>query len=79
MLLPNFTEIMTDMAPSALRRVSEGSFEARCGRCQRFSLPVEAVGSEHAWSELIKEGWTWYTSPVTGTGCASCIECLKTS
>ncbi len=79
MLLPTSMDVMTGLAPSSLRRLSARRFEARCGRCLRFSLPVEAVGPEHAWSELIKEGWTWYTSPGGGTGCASCMECLKAS
>lgn len=60
-----------------IRRLSEGSFEAQCGRCLRFSFRVDAVSPEHAWSELIKAGWTWHTSSVEGTRYASCLECLK--
>jgi hypothetical protein len=62
-----------------IRRRSEGSFEARCGWCLRFSFPVEAVSPEHAWSKLINEGWTWYTSRVGGTRYASCLACMKAS
>jgi hypothetical protein len=62
-----------------IRRLSEGSFEAQCCRCLRFSSPVDAVSPEHAWSVLIKAGWTWYTSSVGGTHYASCIECLKST
>jgi|HubBroStandDraft_4_1064222.scaffolds.fasta_scaffold156507_3 hypothetical protein len=65
------------LVPSSLWRLSDGSFEAQCGRCLRFSFPVVAVSLEHAWSELINEGWTWYTSGVGGTRYASCIQCLK--
>jgi hypothetical protein len=63
--------------PSSLRRLLDGSFEAQCGRCLRFSFPVVAVSLEHAWSELMKEGWTWYASGVRSTRYASCLECLK--
>ena len=63
--------------PSSLRRLSDGSFEAQCGRCLRFSFPVIAISLEHAWSELIKDGWTGYMSGVGGTRYASCIQCLK--
>jgi hypothetical protein len=77
MLLPKSTEIMTDLAPAALRRLSEGSFEVWCGRCMRFSVPIEAVGAQHAWSELIKEGWTWCASAGNGAGGPMCMECLK--
>jgi hypothetical protein len=68
---------MMGLASSSLRLLSKGSFEAQCGKCLKFSVPVDAVGSEHAWSELLKEGWTWYASPEGGSGYASCIECLK--
>jgi hypothetical protein len=68
------------LALASLRQLSAGSFEARCGRCQRFSAPVDALGLDHAWSELLKAGWTWYTSPVVGaTGYASCLACLRAS
>ncbi len=79
MFLPKSTEIMTDLAPAGLRRLSKGSFEVRCGRCMRFSVPMEAVGAEHAWSELIKEGWTWCASAGADDGGALCMECLKAS
>jgi len=79
MLLPKSTEIMTDLAPAALRRLSEGFFQVRCGRCTRCSVPMEAVGAQHAWSELIKEGWTWCASAGDGAGGALCMECLKAS
>jgi hypothetical protein len=71
--------LMMVPAASSLRVLSAGSFEAQCGKCRRFSHPVDAVGREHAWSELLREGWTWYTSPLGGTGYASCIECLTHS
>jgi hypothetical protein len=61
-----------------VRRRSEGSYEAQCGRCLRFGSPVEAVSPEHAWSKMIKEGWTWYVSLV-GTRHASCFGCMKAS
>jgi hypothetical protein len=70
---------MMGLAPSSLRVLSEGSFEARRGKCLRLSLPVDAIGPEHAWSELVKDGWTWYTDPLQGVGYASCLECLKVS
>jgi|HubBroStandDraft_1064217.scaffolds.fasta_scaffold484809_2 hypothetical protein len=62
-----------------LRQLSEGSYEAQCGTCLRFSSPVDAVSAEHAWSELIKRGWTWHTKGVGGTRYASCLECLRAS
>jgi hypothetical protein len=64
--------------PPPLRLLSKGSFVAQCGKCLRFSHPVDAIGPEHAWSELLKFGWTWYTTPAGGTGYA-CLECLKAS
>ncbi len=65
------------LVPASLRRLFDGSFEAQCGRCLRFSFPVVAVSLEHAWSELMKEGWTWYTNGVRSIRYASCLECLK--
>jgi hypothetical protein len=69
--------LVMGLASSSLRLLSKGSFEAQCGRCLQCSLPVDAVCSEHAWSELLKDGWTWHVSPAGDTGYASCIECLK--
>jgi hypothetical protein len=71
--------LMMGVAPSSLRALSKGSFEATCGRCFRLSHPVDAMGPEHAWSELIKDGWTWHTGPVEGAGYTSCLECLRVS
>jgi len=65
------------LVPSSLRRLSDGSFEAQCGRCLRFSFPVVAVSVDHAWSELIKEGWTWYKSAAGDAHYASCLGCLR--
>ncbi len=67
------------LAASSLRRLSEGSFEAQCGKCLRFSLPVDGLGPEHAWSELVRGGWTWCWNPVRGSGFPCCLECLKAS
>jgi hypothetical protein len=77
MRLPNLADVMTGLAPSSLQRLSGSAFEARCGRCLRSSGPVEAVGREHAWSELIKEGWTWAAVPMGGKGHALCMDCFK--
>jgi bacterioferritin-associated ferredoxin len=63
--------------PSSLRRLSGGSFEAQCGKCLRRSLPVDAVGFEHAWNELVKDGWTLYTSVVGRIVGMSCLACLN--
>jgi hypothetical protein len=68
-----------DLAPSCVCMLSEGFFAAQCSNCLRFSLPVNAIGPEHAWSELLKEGWTWQKSPVRGSGHASCLQCLRAS
>lgn len=70
---------MMGIANSSVRLVSENAFEARCGKCLRLSPPVNALGPEHAWTELLKTGWTWCTSPVGEIGYASCLECLKAS
>jgi hypothetical protein len=67
------------LAPSCVRLLSEGSFNAQCAKCLRFSLPVNAVGPEHAWSELLKEGWTWCVSAEAGGSHASCLDCLRAS
>jgi hypothetical protein len=85
MFLTNITEFRVNtepqemLIPSSVRRLSEGSFDAECGKCLRRSLPVDAVGPEHAWSELRKDGWTSYTSPVGRTGGISCLSCLSAS
>jgi hypothetical protein len=52
-----------------LNLVDHGRFEAQCCQCQRFSLPVVAVGLEHAWTQLLKTGWTWQD------GNGLCPEC----
>jgi hypothetical protein len=67
------------MAPSALRMIEQGLFVARCGKCQKCSLPVAALGPDHAWSELLKQGWTWYWCPARNTHLASCLQCLRAS
>jgi hypothetical protein len=80
--LPSITEVLVNTEPQeiphSLRLLSKGSFAAQCGKCMRLSLPVDAIGPEHAWSELLKLGWTWYTTPAGGHG-YSCLECLKAS
>jgi len=65
------------LAPSCVRVLSEGSFDTQCAECLMFSLPVDAIGPEHAWSELLKEGWTWHAASVRGNGHASCLNCLR--
>jgi hypothetical protein len=77
MRLPNLLDVMTGLAPTSLRRLSKGTFEARCGRCFRLSGPVVAVGREHAWSQLIKHGWTWAAVPMGDTGHALCMDCFE--
>jgi hypothetical protein len=74
-----FLAPMMGLAPSSLRQLSAGAFEAQCGKCQRLSAPIDALGREHAWSELLKAGWTWYTSPLGVPSYASCLACLRAS
>jgi hypothetical protein len=66
-----------DLGSSCVRMLSEGSFDAQCCRCLKFSPPVNAIGLEHAWNELLKQGWTFHTSAVRGSGRASCLACLR--
>jgi hypothetical protein len=60
-------------------KVNSGSFVAQCGRCLRLSRRVDAVSAEHAWSELLRDGWTWYADPLAATRYASCLDCLRRS
>jgi len=38
--------------------LEDGSFEAQCNRCTTASS-APGVSEEHAWSVLLKAGWTW--------------------
>jgi len=67
------------MAPSALRVIRQGSFVAQCGKCGICSLPVAALAPDHAWSELLKQGWTWYWCSADHARLASCLQCLRAS
>jgi hypothetical protein len=55
-----------------LSPVTGGRFEATCGRCLKHSPFIAAVDAAHAWSDLLKIGWSVNDK---GRPCAICPKC----
>ena len=59
-----------------LHLLTDGRFEAQCGKCLRLSVSVPADDAADAWGDLLRLGWSLYTSEVmaarTYAICPSC-------
>jgi hypothetical protein len=62
---------------SEMRELSNGRWEACCGRCLARSTPITADDGAPAWVEAQRAGWSWYVSAYGGSGYPLCAECLK--
>jgi hypothetical protein len=71
--------IPTTAPPSGLtiHPLSDGRWEATCGRCLSRSIPVGAADATVAWTDLQRIGWMHYVSQYGGSGYAMCPTCAK--
>jgi hypothetical protein len=63
------------MIAPRLHQLSNGAFEATCGRCMTASTPVMAPDAGTAWKWLVRMGWSHYVPTKNPPGYALCARC----